>query len=466
MAGCFGGFLMGACWPAFSVFFGEVLLTFSEEHGEDLKKRTTDISYAMYILGGAAGVISITTNFLLKYAGEYLGQRIRHISFSAMLRQEIGWFDRKSNQVGSLTSRLANDASRIKMATGAPLASLTNAFSAVVLSIAVSLWAGWQFGLLMVGMMPLQTLAGFIQSFGTNTYALQAAGSVEESGKIASEAVDKIRIVASLCKEDFFLDKYMGLFDAQKKDGVRRSMFIGGSWGGFNLISGIVYMTALSVGFVFVYENWITFDAIFTILFCVMLSSLEVGRANAFVPEITAGRAAATKMFRLLERESLINPNDSSGITPDACLGEVAVSNVDFYYPTRLDMKALKGLSISAERGQSIAMVGPSGGGKTTVIQLIERFYDVRSGNVRIDGRSIETLNIQWLRRQMALVTQDPILFSFSLRENIAYGDNKRKVSMEEIIEAAKCANIHDFISKLPQGYDTTVGSKGSQLSG
>lgn len=140
-----------------------------------------------------------------------------------------------------------------------------------------------------------------------------------------------------------------------------------------------------------------------------MLSSLEVGRANAYVPEITAGRAAATKMFKLLERESKINPEDPTGITPvrhnpkgyfffyskscpsmtlgcfslwqDLCGGEVSLSNTNFFYPTRPDIQALSNLNLSAGRGQSIAMVGPSGGGKTTVVQLIERFYEAISGS-------------------------------------------------------------------------------------
>lgn len=240
------------------------------EDSEKLRDRAEEISYALYILGAAAGVISCITvsatyghytyeyanlfcihsgilfqNFLLKYAGEYLSQRIRYLQFSAMMRQvtsttwftpciwnshrdrpkwctwilqEIGWFDKRSNQVGSLTSRLANDASRIKIvweipliytftnvvplhwvdcflslqATGAPLASLTNAFSAVVLSVLVAILSGWQFGLVMVGLMPLQTLAGFIQSYGTNKFALKAAGSVEESGKVWPQTPDFI----------------------------------------------------------------------------------------------------------------------------------------------------------------------------------------------------------------------------------------------------------------------------------
>jgi ABC-type multidrug transport system fused ATPase/permease subunit len=126
----------------------------------------------------------------------------------------------------------------------------------------------------------------------------------------------------------------------------------------------------------------------------------------------------------------------------------------------------LKGLNLKVEQGQTIALVGSSGCGKSTTVQLLERFYDSLEGKVHLDGADITSLNVAWLRTQMGIVSQEPVLFDYSIRENIAYGDNSREVPMHEIIEAAKQANIHSFIESLPNGYDTPVGDKGTQLSG
>lgn len=150
----------------------------------------------------------------------------------------------------------------------------------------------------------------------------------------------------------------------------------------------------------------------------------------------------------------------------DSLNGEIKLENIEFTYPTRPDAKVLDRLSVRIRKGQRVALVGSSGCGKSTITQLIERFYDPDNGSVSFCEQNLKDLNLHWLRSQIGIVSQEPILFDMSIRENIAYGDNARQVSMEEIVEAAKLANIHDFISKLPKAYETNVGSKGTQLSG
>ncbi|XP_010631199.1 ATP-dependent translocase ABCB1-like isoform X4 [Fukomys damarensis] len=146
--------------------------------------------------------------------------------------------------------------------------------------------------------------------------------------------------------------------------------------------------------------------------------------------------------------------------------GDVTFSDVVFKYPTRPDIPVLQGLSLQVKKGQTLALVGSSGCGKSTAVQLLERFYDPLAGTVLVDGKEIQQLNVQWLRAQLGIVSQEPILFDCSIGENIAYGDNSRTVSQEEIVKAAKEANIHQFIKSLPDKYNTRVGDKGTQLSG
>ncbi|NWS54134.1 MDR1 protein, partial [Chunga burmeisteri] len=149
--------------------------------------------------------------------------------------------------------------------------------------------------------------------------------------------------------------------------------------------------------------------------------------------------------------------------------GNIEFRNIHFAYPTRPEVQVLQGLNVKVNKGQTLALVGSSGCGKSTSIQLLERFYDPVEGQVvkiDLDGFDTRSLHLQWLRSRLGLVSQEPILFDCSIAENIQYGDNSRVVSQKEIEEAAKAANIHTFIEKLPEKYNTRVGEKGTQLSG
>ena len=132
-------------------------------------------------------------------------------------------------------------------------------------------------------------------------------------------------------------------------------------------------------------------------------------------------------------------------------VGEVAAKDVEFSYPARPQVKVLQSLSVSVVPGHSLALVGPSGCGKSTVVSLVERLYDPAEGNLTLDGNDLRVLNIRWLRSQIGIVSQEPVLFDTSIADNIRYGANFRQVSDEEVIEAAKAANIHSFIDSLPQ---------------
>ena len=159
-------------------------------------------------------------------------------------------------------------------------------------------------------------------------------------------------------------------------------------------------------------------------------------------------------IFELLDLVPKINNWESSEglrVDPSSLRSDINLSDIEFTYPARPDMKILKGVSLNIQQGQSIAFVGSSGCGKSTITQLLERFYDPDKGQIRLDGRDLRDYNLHWLRSQIGIVSQEPILFDLSIAENIAYGDTSRVVPMEEIIEASKKANIYDFISKLPK---------------
>jgi len=186
----------------------------------------------------------------------------------------------------------------------------------------------------------------------------------------------------------------------------------------------------------------------------------------AFAPNYNKAKVSGARILRLLDRKPLIDNSDGVGKKLDKSEGAVDFENVEFSYPTRPTAKILRCLTLAIQAGKRVAIVGPSGSGKSTCIQLILRFYHPKSGTVKLDKTDIATLNVESLRLQLAIVAQEPALFDRTLRENIAYGDNTRQVSVEEVIKAARMANIHTFISSLPTGYETRVGEMGTQLSG
>lgn len=191
-----------------------------------------------------------------------------------------------------------------------------------------------------------------------------------------------------------------------------------------------------------------------------------IGMSFTALMDINTAFTAAEKIFEVLDRKPKIDANPSAGLRLNDVEGNAIIEDGVFSYPTRQNVKILRKLNLSIKSGEKIALVGQSGCGKSTVIQMIQRFYDFDEGSLQIEDQDIKNLNVPFIRSKLGIVSQEPVLFNKTIAQNIMYGDNERAVSMEEVLEAAKKANIHSFVSSLPQGYETHVGGKGTQLSG
>jgi ATP-binding cassette subfamily B protein len=193
-----------------------------------------------------------------------------------------------------------------------------------------------------------------------------------------------------------------------------------------------------------------------------VMVAASLGALSELWADFNRAAGAAERVFELLERQPKIN--SEGGKVLESLKGKVEWQNVHFAYPTRTDVGVLKGLNLALEPGEVVALVGPSGAGKSTIASLLYRLYDPAQGKVLLDGVPLTELEPYWLRRQIGVVAQEPLLFSTSVAENIRYG--RPEATDEEVEAAAKLANAHTFISQFPEGYKTLVGERGVQLSG
>ncbi|CAJ0947065.1 unnamed protein product, partial [Mesorhabditis belari] len=458
--------IQGAVFPVFSLVFTQIMQVFAEP--DQAKLRHNGHMWSLSFLGLAAvqGSTMLIQSTFYGIAAERLTMRLRSKVFRNVLRQDGAYFDHPSHAAGKISTRLATDAPNVKAAVDYRLGSVFNAAVALCAGTAIAFYYTWQMALLMFALMPILGIGESlrIRMFMEGKTTGDDVKEVEVSGKIAMEAVENIRTVQALTLESLLFDKFCDHLNGPHQASKRKA-----------IIQGVAFAVANSLLFFmfaaeFRFGGWlITADHVgnpidvMRSMMAIQFSSTSLGMASAYFPEYSKAKIAAGLIFKMLaETPQIDNFSRGGKVTP--IQGAITFNGVHFAYPQRQEIKVLNGLDFKVQPGETLALVGSSGCGKSTVVSLLERFYDPAAGGVQVDGEDVREMNIHHLRKHIALVSQEPILFDRSIKDNITYGMESVKDS--EIVEAAQKANIHKFISELPDGYNTRVGDKGAQLSG
>ncbi len=444
------------------------------------------ISIIIFVAGIFAGFLR---GSLFAIAAERMVARLRNQLYGSILNQDIAFFD--EHKSGELISRLGNDTTLLQGVVAMSLPEALNNIVKAIVSIALTfvispelagVSIGTIFAICLISVPLGKALARFSKLYQdalgeATTYSTEAIGSMRTVQSFTAESKERKRFAHHIGDPDLYPMWY-----PKKTEESVDSTYSVGFWksivgsGFFSIIFGggfgFLYV-CLWYGFYLVNEGSMTLGELTAFQSYVFNIGLGLGTASTHIAKIVEALGASGRVFYLLDCIPKIPIPVKEGekprtlIKPKSMEGRVRFENVSFNYPSRPSINVLDGFTLSIPSGSTTALVGSSGSGKSTVVSLIQRFYDVNSGSVFVDDNEIKDLDLKWLRQHIGYVQQEPQLFGLSVRDNLLYGVPENEiVSQERIEKACRDANCHDFISSWPEGYDTLVGERGVKLSG
>ncbi|OAL27658.1 hypothetical protein AYO20_09731 [Fonsecaea nubica] len=466
----------GATLPLMTLVFGTFTTKFNNfASGTSTPQQFRDdvdhfVLWFIYLFIGKFGTTYISTA-TISISAIRTTRTFRKKFLEATLRQEIWHFDKQTN--GATATQVTTNGNRIQTGIAEKLAFVISGLSTFLASFVVALAAQWKLALITMSVIPAIFIVTGVCIAIDAAQEARVLRIYSRAAVLAEEVFSSIRTVHAFYAQKKMAQKYDVFLEEAHKEGNKKSPNYG---------------VLFSMQFFFVYAGialsfWKGFRMyqsgevenvgdVFTVVLSVIIASSSISTIAPQIQAITNASSAASELFSVMDKPSLLDPLNPGGVQPSSCEGHIEITDLDFAYPSRPAAQVLRGLTVSIPAGKTTALVGASGCGKSTLVGLLERWYPPTAGHITLDGIKLDEYNVKWLRSQIRLVQQEPVLFRGTVFENVAKGflDEQRKFppekQMELVREACKASNADGFINELPQGYETQVGERAGTLSG
>nr|GMD97891.1 putative multidrug resistance protein [Ipomoea batatas] len=465
LLGCLGAFAFGAVQPAHAYCLGTVVSVYVS-NSSNIKSETKDYSIAFLCFGVITYFTSIIQHYNFAFMGEMLTKRVREKMLQSLLTFEVGWYDEDENTSAAISARLASEANMVRALVGDRISLLLQISTSASLAFLLGLIVTWKVAIVLIAIQPLAVMSFYSRSVLMKSMSRRAKKAQSEGSQLASEAVINHRTITAFSSQQRIMKLFMETQRGPRKESLRQSWVSGAG------LFCSQFITTANIAITFWYggrlmnKGEVSAKHLFQAFFILLSTGKNIADAGSMTSDLARGSSAVASVLGILDRKSEIEPDDNlQGLeVKNPLRGKIELKSVFFSYPSRPDQMVFQGMNLKIEPGRTMALVGQSGSGKSTIIGLIERFYDPTRGSVLIDDRDIKAYNLRSLRSHIALVSQEPTLFAGTIQENITYG--KENATQSEIKKAAILANAHEFISSMKDGYETYCGERGVQLSG
>ncbi|XP_039157210.1 ABC transporter B family member 15 isoform X2 [Eucalyptus grandis] len=381
----------------------------------------------------------------------------------AVLRQDVTYFDMHVTSTSDIVTSVSSDSLVIQDVLSEKVPNFLVNISLFVGSYIAAFVMLWRLAIVGFPFVTFLIIPGMIYGRTLITIARKIREEYNKAGTIAEQALSSIRTVYAFAGESKTLSEFSKALEGSVKLGLRQGLAKGLAIGSNSIVFAIWSFMAYYGSRMVMYHGY-KGGTVYVVGAAITFGGVALGTALSNLKYFSEACSAGERIEEVIKRVPPIDPENMEGETIPNLEGNLKFRHIEFAYPSRPENIIFRDFSLTIPSGKTLALVGGSGSGKSTVISLLQRFYDPLSGQILLDGIAINKLQIKWLRSQMGLVSQEPTLFATSIKENILFG--KENAEMKEVIEAAKASNAHNFISQLPQGYNTQVGERGIQLSG
>ena len=451
----------GAIFPLYGFTLAAAIEVLSSKDMMVVEKDGFFMAMMFLVLAGGASISMLFQNYLFAKIGEILCQKLRSAVFKKYLQMHIGFYDIQENSPGALITRLSSDTTKLNGIVLTMIGVSVQTFVNLIVGIVLGFIYDWRLSLIALAFLPL--LAGSTAfQHRLRKGLIQSDEELDiESGSVLSESVINTKTIFSFNMQKKIVLFYQEISGRGTKNLIKQSLISGFFFGISQFVLFATYAVIFYAGGSFILNGSLDFGSMMKAILCILFAAAGIGNAQQYMGDYSKAKLALESIFSVLDAESTIDPLDENNkLKMDAGMikGKIEFRNVNFAYPTRPDQKVLKNISFVIESGKNIAFTGFSGSGKSTIIQLIERFYDVNDGEILIDGVNIKDYNLLSLRKKMGLVMQEPNIFKRTVAENIQYG--RLEANYEEIKAAAITANLAEFFT------DNIRGMKDDNVSG